>query len=183
MSPTLIVIIVIAVLVIIGIALTVMRRREGERLKQDFGPEYDRQVREAGGSEAKAQAELLKREKRVEKLDIRPLPPERRHAFAEDWQQVQARFVDDPERSIALADALVAEVMKARGYPVDDFEQRAGDISVDHPAVVQNYRAAHDIAMRRAQGKADTEDLRSAFLGYRNLFDELLRSDVPELAH
>jgi hypothetical protein len=183
MSPTLIVIIVIAVLVVVGIALMVMRRRESERLKQDFGPEYDRLVRESGGSETKAQAELLKREKRVEKLDIRPLPPEQRDAFEADWQQVQAKFVDDPERSIALADALVAEVMKARGYPVDDFEQRAADISVDHPEVVQNYRAAHDIAVRREQGKADTEDLRSAFLGYRNLFDELLRSEAPELAH
>jgi hypothetical protein len=183
MSPTLIAIIVIAVLVVAGIALMVMRKREGERLKQSFGPEYDRQVREAGGSEMKAQAELLKREKRVEKLDIRPLPAEQRRAFAEDWQQVQARFVDDPERSIALADALVAEVMKARGYPVEDFEQRAADISVEHPEVVQNYRAAHDIAVRRERGDADTEDLRSALLGYRNLFEELLHSDQPELAH
>lgn len=183
MSPTLIAVIVIAVLVVAGIALMTMRRREGERLKKDFGPEYDRQVREAGGSESKAQAELLRREKRVEKLDIKPLPPEQRDAFAEDWQQVQARFVDDPERSIALADALVAEVMKARGYPVDDFEQRAADISVEHPGLVQNYRAAHEIAVRRSRGDADTEDLRSALLGYRNLFDELLRSDTPELAH
>lgn len=182
MSPTSIVIIVIAVLVVIGIALFVMRRREGERLKDRFGPEYDRQVEAAGGSEAKAQAELLKREKRVEKLDIRPLAPEQQNAFAADWQQVQARFVDDPERSIALADALLAEVMKARGYPVQDFEQRAADISVEHPALVENYRAAHEIAERRAQGKADTEDLRSAFLGYRNLFEELLKSDSPELA-
>src|SRR5206468_642608 len=166
--PKIIVAIVVA-LIIVGVVLMIWRRREGERLKQQFGPEYERQVREAGGSRAKAEAELLKREKRVEKLDIRPLPPEQRHAFAEDWQQVQARFVDDPERSIALADALVAEVMKARGYPVDDFEQRAADISVEHPEVVQNYRAAHDIAVRREQGKADTEDLRSALLGYRNL--------------
>ena len=182
MSPTLIAIIVIAVLVVAGIALMLTRKREGERLKKDFGPEYDRQVRESG-SETKAQAELLKREKRVEKLDIKPLPPQQREAFAEDWQQVQSRFVDDPERSIALADALVAEVMKARGYPVDDFEQRAADISVEHPGLVQNYRAAHEIAVRRARGDADTEDLRSALLGYRNLFDELLHSDEPELAH
>lgn len=182
MSPTSIVIIIIAALIVIGIALFLMRRREGERLKDHFGPEYDRQVKAAGGSEAKAQAELLKREKRVEKLDIRPLPPERRSAFAADWQQVQARFVDDPERSIALADALLAEVMKERGYPVEDFEQRATDISVEHPGLVENYRAAHEIAVRRSQGKADTEDLRSAFLGYRNLFEELLKSDSPELA-
>jgi hypothetical protein len=183
MSPTLAVVIVIAVLVAIGIGLMVMRRREGERLKERFGPEYERQVREAGGSDAKAQAELLKREKRVEKLDIRPLAADQRDAFAADWQQVQARFVDDPDRSIALADALVAEVMKARGYPVDDFEQRASDISVDHPGLVQNYRAAHEIALRREQGNADTEDLRSAFLGYRRLFEELLGAGVTEPAH
>jgi hypothetical protein len=183
MSTSLIVIIVIAVLVVIGIVLIVMRKREGERLRKRFGPEYDRQVSEAGGSEAKAQAELLRREKRVEKLNIRPLQPQERDAFDADWQQVQARFVDDPERSIALADALVAEVMKARGYPVDDFEQRAADISVEHPALVENYRAAHAIAIRREEGRADTEDLRSAFLGYRNMFDELLRSDTSELAH
>lgn len=183
MDPKIIVAIVVVALIIVGAALMFRRKREGERLKDQFGPEYERQVREAGGSRAKAEAELLKREKRVEKLDIKPLPPERRDAFAADWQQVQAKFVDDPERSIALADALVAEVMKARGYPVDDFEQRAADISVDHPGLVQNYRAAHDIAVRRAQGKADTEDLRSALIGYRSLFDELLHADVPELAH
>jgi len=182
MSTTEIAIIVIAVLVVIGVAVMLMRKREGERLKQRFGPEYDRQVEEAG-SESKAQAELLKREKRVEKLDIRPLPPEQREAYATDWQQVQARFVDDPERSLALADALLAEVMKARGYPVDNFEQRAADISVEHPEIVANYRAAHQIAERRAEGRADTEDLRSALLGYRNLFEELLRSDAGELTH
>jgi hypothetical protein len=183
MDPKIIVAIVVVALIIVGVVLMIWRKREGERLKQQFGPEYERQVREAGGSRAKAEAELLKREKRVEKLDIKPLPPEQRDAFAADWQQVQAKFVDDPERSIALADALVAEVMKARGYPVDDFEQRAADISVEHPGLVQNYRAAHDIAVRRSQGKADTEDLRSALIGYRSLFDELLHADVPELTH
>lgn len=183
MDPKIIVAIVVVALIIVGVVLMIWRKREGERLKQQFGPEYERQVREAGGSRAKAEAELLKREKRVEKLDIKPLPPERRDAFTADWQQVQAKFVDDPERSIALADALVAEVMKARGYPVDDFEQRAADISVEHPGLVQNYRAAHDIAVRRSQGKADTEDLRSALIGYRSLFDELLHADVPELTH
>lgn len=182
MSTTEIVIIVIAVLVVIGVAVMMMRKREGERLKQHFGPEYDRQVQEAG-SETKAQAELLKREKRVEKLELRPLPPEQREAYAADWQQVQARFVDDPERSLALADGLLAEVMKARGYPVQDFEQRAADISVEHPELVANYRAAHQIAERRAAGKADTEDMRSALLGYRNLFEELLRSDAGAPAH
>jgi hypothetical protein len=183
MDPKIIVAIVVVALIIVGAVVIFSRKRQGERLRQQFGPEYERQVREAGGSRTKAEAELLKREKRVEKLDIKPLPPEQRDAFAADWQQVQAKFVDDPERSIALADALVAEVMKARGYPVDDFEQRAADISVEHPGLVQNYRAAHYIVVRRSQGKADTEDLRSALIGYRSLFDELLHADAPEMAH
>ena len=183
MSPTLIVTLIIAVLVIIGIAVMIIRRRQRERLQQHFGAEYERQVEAGGGSKAKADAELLKREKRVEKLDIRPLPPAERDAFAEEWQKVQARFVDDPERSIALADALVAEVMKARGYPVQDFEQRAADISVDHPALVRNYRAAHEVAVRHSHGDAGTEDLRKALLGYRSLFDELLGTAQPEVAH
>jgi len=183
MSPTSIVILVIAVLVIIGIAVMTLRSRERERLQKHFGSEYEHQVEAAGGSKARAEAELLKREKRVHKLEIKPLPPRERDRFAEEWQQVQARFVDDPERSIALADALVAEVMSARGYPVQDFEQRAADISVEHPKVVENYRAAHDIAIRHSKGKAGTEDLRAALLGYRSLFDELLGVDQPELAH
>jgi hypothetical protein len=183
MSPTSIVILVVAVLVIIGIAVMILRGRERERLQKHFGAEYDHQVEAADGSKAKAEAELLKREKRVHKLEIKPLPPRERDRFADEWQQVQARFVDDPERSIALADALVAEVMSARGYPVQDFEQRAADISVEHPKVVENYRAAHEIAVRHSKGKAGTEDLRSALLGYRSLFDELLGADQPELAH
>jgi hypothetical protein len=183
MDPRIIAVIVVAALVVIGIAVMVIRKRQGERLRQAFGSEYDHQVEASGGSRAKAESELLKRQKRVEKLDIRPLPQAQRDAFMDEWTQVQARFVDDPERSIALADALVGEVMKARGYPVEDFEQRAADISVEHPGLVKNYRAAHEIAARHRQGKADTEDLRAAFIGYRSLFEELLRSDAPELAH
>jgi type II secretory pathway pseudopilin PulG len=183
MSPTLIVILVVAVLAIIGIALMVTRSRQRDRLQEHFGTEYEHQVEAAGGSKAKADAELLKREKRVQKLDIRPLSPAERDGFADEWQKVQARFVDDPERSIALADALVAEVMKARGYPVQDFEQRASDISVEHPKLVENYRAAHEIAVRHSRGQAGTEDLRAALLGYRSLFDELLGAQQPELAH
>jgi hypothetical protein len=182
MSPTSIVILVVAVLVIAGIAFMILRSRQRERLREHFGSEYDHQVEAAGGSKAKAEAELLKREKRVHQLEIKPLPPRERDRFADEWQQVQARFVDDPERSIALADALVAEVMSARGYPVQDFEQRAADISVEHPKVVENYRAAHEIAVRHSHGKAGTEDLRAALLGYRSLFDELLGADQPELA-
>jgi hypothetical protein len=183
MNPVIIAIVVVAALVLIGIGVTVMRKRERERLRKRFGPEYEHEVQEAGGSQLKAESALLKREKRVEKLDIRPLQLGERDAFADKWQQVQSGFVDDPERSIALADALVAEVMKARGYPVDDFEQRAADVSVEHPGLVHNYRAAHEIAVRHAQGKAGTEDLRTAFIGYRSLFEELLRSDAGAMAH
>ena len=183
MDPKVIIAIIIAALIVIGIILMIVRKRQGDRLKEHFGPEYERQVREAGGSRSKAEAELLKREKRVDKLDIRPLKAPERDAFTADWQEVQAEFVDDPERSIAKADALVAEVMKARGYPVHDFEQRAQDISVEHPGLVENYRSAHAIAERRAKGEANTDDLRAAFIGYRSLFDELLKGDTAELAH
>jgi type II secretory pathway pseudopilin PulG len=183
MNPVVAVLLVVAALVVIGVVVMITRKRERERLKQHFGSEYDRQVQAAGGSELKAESALLKREKRIEKLDIRPLPPAQREAYLEEWQQVQARFVDDPQRSIAFADALVAEVMKARGYPVEDFEQRAADISVEHPQLVESYRAAHDIALRHQQGKADTDDLRAAFIGYRSTFEELLRADAPELTH
>jgi hypothetical protein len=183
MDPRIIAAIVVVALIALVAAVMISRRRQGDRLRESFGSEYDRQVEAAGGSRAKAEAELLKREKRVEKLDIRPLPPAQREAFLADWQQVQARFVDDPEKSIALADALVGEVMKARGYPVEDFEQRAADISVEHPQLVSNYRAAHEIAARHRQGKANTEDLRAALIGYRSLFEELLDARTAEPVH
>lgn len=183
MSPVAIAIIVVVVLVAAVVAITVARRRTRERLQHHFGSEYEHQLEQAHGNRAKAEAELIKREKRVEKFDIRPLPPEQRERFLDDWTRVQAKFVDDPERSVAQADALVAEVMRARGYPVEDFEQRAGDLSVEHPRLVENYRAAHEIARRHARGEAGTEDLRSAFIGYRALFEELLGANQPELAH
>lgn len=182
MDPKIVGLIVVIVLVAIVAAIMISRKRQAERLRHSFGTEYDRQVEEAGGSRAKAQAELLKREKRVQKLDIRPLPSAQKDAFLADWQQVQAGFVDDPEKSIALADALVGDVMKARGYPVEDFDQRAADISVEHPQLVANYRAAHEIAVRYRQGKAGTEDLRAAFIGYRSMFEELLGTDTREPA-
>jgi hypothetical protein len=183
MNPLIIAAIVVGALVVAAVAISVARGRRRERLQKDFGPEYEHAVREAQGDHGKAESALLKREKRVEKLDIRPLAPEQRARFADDWQQVQAKFVDDPQRSIALADALVAEVMKARGYPVEDFEQRAGDLSVEHPQLVQNYRSAHEIAVRHTRGDAGTEDLRHAVIGYRALFEELLRAEQPEMAH
>jgi hypothetical protein len=183
MDPLIIGLIVVVALIAVGAFIMVSRRRERERLQQHFGSEYERQVQDSGGSRAKAEAELLKREKRVEKLDIRPLQPGQREAFLDQWTHVQAGFVDDPEKAIHLADALVGEVMKARGYPVDDFDQRAADISVEHPQLVENYRAAHTIAVRHRERKAGTEDLRAAFIGYRAMFEELLGANQPELAH
>lgn len=175
MNQTLEIIIAVVVIVaIIAIVASVMaRRRRSEHLRKQFGPEYEHAIAHEGGR-SKAEAELAKREKRVSKLEIRPLEPAARMKFVDQWKDVQARFVDDPARAVADADGLLGQVMTARGYPVADFEQRAGDVSVDHPEVVRNYRAGHDIALRHEQGKATTEDLRQAMIHYRALFDELV---------
>lgn len=167
-----IVAIVVVAIVFIG-AMMWSRRLRSEHLRDHFGPEYDRAV-EAKGDRAKAEAELAERQKRVEKLDIRPLEPAERREFSARWDDVQARFVDDPPRAVAFADALLGDVMKTRGYPVSDFDQRAGDISVDHPVVVDHYHKAHDIALRQERGQASTEDLRQAMIHYRALFDNLV---------
>ena len=173
-------IVVVAALVIGGVLWS--RRRRSEHLKDRFGREYDRTV-EATGDRSTAEADLADREKRVEKLDIRPLTAEERRDFGRRWDEVQARFVDDPPRAVAFADALLGEVMKARGYPVSDFDQRAGDISVDHPVVVEHYHKTHDIAVRHERGEASTEDLRQAMIHYRALFDNLVGAQAsPEAA-
>jgi FtsZ-interacting cell division protein ZipA len=178
MNQTLLIVIVIAIVAILIVAaILISRRRRSDHLRSRFGPEYDRAI-EGKGDRGKAEAELASREKRVEKLDIRPLDESERKRFIERWSEIQARFVDDPPRAVAFADALLAEVMKARGYPVSDFEQRAGDISVDHPRVVEHYRAAHDIAVRHEHGQASTEELRQAMIHYRALFDDLVGAVV-----
>lgn len=169
-------IVVLAVLVVGAILWS--RRARSEHLRDHFGPEYDRAV-EAKGDRAKAEADLAEREKRVKKLDIRPLEPAERREFAQRWEDVQARFVDDPARAVYFADALIGDVMKTRGYPVTDFEQRAGDISVDHPVVVEHYHEAHEIALRHEGGDASTEDLRQAMIHYRALFDNLVGAGAP----
>ena len=170
------VVVVLAALIIAGVVAS--RRRRSEHLKDRFGREYDRTVK-AAGDRSKAEADLEEREKRVEKLDIRPLEPAERREFLDRWTDVQARFVDDPARAVAFADALLGDVMKARGYPVNDFEQRAGDISVDHPVVVEHYHKAHEIAVRHGRGEASTEDLRQAMIHYRALFDNLVGAQAP----
>jgi hypothetical protein len=148
------------------------RKRRTTHLREGFGPEYDRTVEEAG-SRRKAESDLTEREKRREELDIRPLSPGARDRYANRWSTVQERFVDDPNSALRDAHTLVVEVMRDRGYPTDDFEQRAADVSVDHPDVVENYRSAHAITER---DEADTEEQRQALVHYRALFDELLET-------
>jgi hypothetical protein len=166
-----------AVILIIAILvwLYVQKRRHATAgLREKFGSEYDRAVREHG-SERKAQAKLEDREKRVEKLSIRDLDPLERERFSKQWDSVQSRFVDSPKGAVTEADDLVSSLMKARGYPISDFDQRAADISVDHPRVVENYRSAHEIALRVGKNAATTEDLRTAMIHYRSLFDDLVQ--------
>jgi hypothetical protein len=153
--------------------LVARSKKQSLRLKERFGPEYERAVAEHGGR-AKAESELRSREKRVEHLDIVPLAPADAARFAQSWNSLQSRFVDDPKKVVAQADQLVRELMLKRGYPMGDFERRAADISVDHPAVVENYRAAQAIAVRDQRGEADTEELRKSVVHFRTLFDDLL---------
>ena len=163
-----------AVLVAIGVAIwLMMRKRRTSELRSKFGPEYNRMAR-AEGDAARAEGLLREREKRVRKLDIKPLTTQRRNEFADEWERVQAEFVDDPTAAVVHADALVQLVMTERGYPVVDFEQRVADVSVDHPAVAQNYRLAHDIAARNDREDVGMEKLREAMLHYRALFADLL---------
>lgn len=173
-NTTLIIVAVVVIALVVG-GLLLMQRRKTEHLQSRFGPEYERALKQSG-DKSKAEAELQEREKRVEKLAIRPLDTAQRQRFADEWQRVQAKFVDDPEGSIKDADVLLQEVMTARGYPVKDFDQVTADISVDHPTVVQHFRTAHDIAVRHERGQGDTEDLRNAMINYRALFEELVTS-------
>jgi hypothetical protein len=148
------------------------RRRSGQ-LQEQFGPEYDRTVGTAE-SKREAEAELQAREERRRELEIRPLPSAARYRYLEAWQGVQSQFVDDPSAAVARADELIQSVMSDRGYPVEDFEQRAADVSVDHPQVVENYREGHRLVQSSADGSGSTEDLRQAMRRYRALFDELV---------
>jgi type II secretory pathway component PulK len=178
-NTTAILLLVLIVVVIVVGAFLFWQWRRSAALKQKFGPEYQRAVGQFGG-ERKAEAELAAREKRVRDLDIRTLTPEEQTRFSDAWKKAQARFVDEPSQAAAEADTLVKELMQTRGYPVGDFEQRAADISVDHPNVVSNYRRAREIALRNNAGKATTEDIRQAMVHYRSLFEELLETAQPE---
>ncbi len=173
----------VAVLGLIAFSAWLVSRKNTKRshgLKERFGPEYGRTVEQLG-SQSKAESELVARTRRVESLNVLPLEPAEAARFREAWLTMQGRFIDNPAGVLMQADQLVRELMVKRGYPVGDFERRAADISVDHPRVVEHYRAAQAIAARNDRGEADTEELRKAVVHYRSLFDELLEVRVsPE---
>jgi hypothetical protein len=179
------IVIAVVVLIVIGVLLATSRKRRSARLRERFGPEYE-QVLLQHGDVRHAEAVLADREKRVQKFTIRSLSRADRDRYAADWANVQRRFVDDPAMAVNEADTLLTHVMAARGYPMADFEQRAADISVNYPAVVQNYRAARVIVVRHGAGQSNTEDLRQAMVHYRSLFEELLdasKSEVTGVVH
>ena len=178
-DPKLIALAAAVIVIVVVVAWFYVRKRRSTTadLRQKFGLEYDRAVL-THGSERKAEAKLADREKRIEKLNIRDLDSIEHERYSKQWLAVQSRFVDSPKGAVAEADDLVSSVMKARGYPVSDFDQRAADISVDHPRVVENYRSAHEIALRVGKDQATTEDLRTAMIHYRSLFEELVQVPV-----
>jgi hypothetical protein len=178
---------VVVVLVVAVVAAYVVRQqRRREELRETFGTEYERAVAREGDVR-RGESDLIARRERRDKLDIRPLSPSSRDEYARTWEQTQARFVDDPADALRQADTLIIAVMQERGYPMDDFEQRADDISVDHPDVVQHYRLAHDVSTRVGDHRdvstvssVSTEDMRQGFVHYRALFQQLLKPDASE---
>jgi hypothetical protein len=171
------ILILIAALVIVGlVAAIAARQRRTAMLRQRFGDEYDRTV-QAHEDRRAAEAELAGRQRKRAQLDIRPLADAERVRFAKDWHEVQERFVDQPSKAVVAADGLVSQIMRARGYPVDNFESQSDLVSVDHPKLVADYRFAHAIYERSQTQQASTEDLREAMLRYRSLFDELLQAE------
>ena len=168
------VLIAVAVVVVVAIVIWLsVRQARSRSLQRDFGSEYDRTMARSG-RRSLAESDLRERRDRVEELHIRPLSQPDHDRFASEWTKVQAEFVDAPSEAVSDADGLIKRVMTTRGYPMEDFDQRAADISVNHPDVVENYRSAHSIAVKERRGDADTESLRKAMTYYRSLFDELL---------
>ena len=178
MSTALAIVIIIGIIAIAFAVWMFTQKQRTRRLRSQFGPEYDRMVEASGRHQA--ETELEHRAKRVQKFRIRPLTKEEQSRFGDAWRREQAHFVDDPRASVENADRLVGDVMRARGYPVAEFEMRAADLSVGHPRVIDNYRVAHEIALRDSHGEASTEDLRKAMVCYRALFEDLLEEPVVE---
>jgi hypothetical protein len=184
MNTGLLITILVIVVIVVLVAVLLGQRRRTQRLQEQFGPEYQRTVARTGDQRS-AEADLAGREQRRRELNIVALEPADRDRYVEAWRATQGRFVDDPAAATHEADTLVAQVMRDRGYPVDDFDQRAADVSVDHPQVAENYRAAHAIYQANEQGLASTDDLRQAFVHYRSLFAQLLdvEGDDRQEAH
>jgi len=179
LNPTVLILIAGLVLAICIASWIYMKKERTQKLRSKFGPEYDKAVGEHG-DRGHAESELQKRAARVAKFSIHPLEAEDRLRYSEDWRREQSLFVDDPRGAVNHADTLVQDVMRRRGYPVGDFDQNATDLSVDHPRVVENYRIAHEIALRDDQGMGNTEDLRKAMVSYRALFEDLLIETVEK---
>ena len=177
LNPVMLILIVGIVLAICIALWMYVQKERTQKLRSKFGPEYDKAIAEHR-DRGHAESELQKRAVRVAKFHIQPLKAEDRTRYTEDWRREQSRFVDDPRAAVNHADTLVQDVMKRRGYPVGDFDQNATDLSVDHPRVVENYRTAHEIALRDGQGLGNTEDLRKAMISYRILFEDLLVETV-----
>ena len=168
--------VVITVLILVAVGAYVQRRRERTvAFRNRFGTEYDRAVLKHG-STREAEAKLADRESRVGTLKIRDLGATERERFVTEWHTVQARFLDHPRSAVTEADDLINALLEARGYPQSSFEQRAADVSVSYPRVMENYRTAHSIAVRLGQVEATTEELRTAMIQYRNIFDDLLQA-------
>jgi hypothetical protein len=173
-QTTAVVLIVLVLLLVIGaIAYAAWQRKRSAELQQRFGPEYDHTVQQRGRRRT-AEAELRQREKEHEQLDLQPLPPQQLERYRAEWAEVQQQFVDDPEQAVRQADRLAARIMADRGYPTHNFEEGAAQVAVDHPEVVQRYRAAHSLAIEQERGQPTTEELRRAVTAYRSLVDVLL---------
>ena len=172
-APVVGLLIVLVVIIVAALIFTTVRKRRSEPLRERFTPEYARVVRKEADAR-KAEQVLKFRQQHCDQFKIRALSPTDRSSFMYRWNEVQSRFLDDPAGAVNLADSFVAAVMQTRGYPIADFEQQAADLAVDHPVVVENYRKAHEIALRHGRGQASTEDVRTAMEHYRSLFQELL---------
>ena len=178
-SQTLMLVGVSVVVLLLALAVwAYTSRRRRVNLRERFGPEYERTVEAVGP--ARADSILQERAERVSRFNLHKLTHDQTDAFAREWRRIQSRFVDDPEGAVGEADQLVTQVMTARGYPLEDFDRRAADLSVDHPVVVQNYRTARTLALRRQRGEAGTEEMRQAVVNYRALVDELLEVDTRD---
>ena len=173
MDTQVLIVAVVAAIIVALAAWWMMQSRRRAHLRERFGPEYERAVRETGNV-TKAETMLSDRERRIAKLPIRPLTADESARFSASWRAIQTRFVDDPQGAVTEADALITEVMTARGYPMTDWQQRVADISVDYPRVVDHYRTGHDIVLRHERGDASTEEMRRAMIAYRELFAELV---------